>query len=590
MPALPTDRPLILLTIVLPVILLLVFWSPLLLDLPLVDPSDGIHASCSLRMVESGDWVVPYFGLEPFLDRSVLFTWVQAASLAIFGASEDAARIPYSLFATLTVLVLVLVGKRMFDSRVGILAGIIYATMFYPMGLTLASPNDVTLIVWIVLAYWLFWEMDHAETIRGRLLLGGITGLVLGLSILNKGFVGIGLVGVGYLPYLVLRRRWWYPSILSGGALSLVVALLVALPWYFMVESRIPGFLYYFFYERHVLGMVSDTQRHGDSPWWYYFPILLGGASPWLFYLLTMRRSLVRMLRGEISPASPESAAPSPEETVSDDSAALRQRTALWLCICWIAADTVLLTLAGSKLVNYIWPVFPPLAMLLGVLWQRILARSARQWELRESSLLFMGLCFLGIFTLPLLTMYAQFEINLLLGAFDWFLLGLVSLAALIPCFFWQKKQWTVAFILGALLIATQFCTVLMRFGPLVASRFTPREMVMKLNELESLPPQVVFVRDRLGSIYFYLTPEKRAELEKDTIFTIGTEESRRLRRVDPESLIVVPEKELQEVEEAWDLDGISYREWGRYRVYLAEEIVEKNDRFADFPPLEAEK
>ena len=51
------------------------------------------------------------------------------------------------------------------------------------------------------------------------------------------------------------------------------------------VERREPDFLRYYFYERHLLGFTTDTQRHGDAPWWLYIPALLGGGLPWIGYL-----------------------------------------------------------------------------------------------------------------------------------------------------------------------------------------------------------------------------------------------------------------------------------------------------------------
>ena len=72
---------------------------------------------------------------------------------------------------------------------------------------------------------------------------------------------------------------------LFQGAAVLLIAALVAAPWYLAVESRNPGFLQYYFFERHVLGFATGNQPHSDQPWWYYLPILLGGGLPWIAYV-----------------------------------------------------------------------------------------------------------------------------------------------------------------------------------------------------------------------------------------------------------------------------------------------------------------
>ena len=78
----------------------------------------------------------------------------------------------------------------------------------------------------------------------------------------------------------------------------LVVAVLVASPWYVAVAVRNPDYLRYFFLERHVLAFATDTQPHGDQPWWYYLPVLLGGGLPWIGYLpIVVREGLARAER-----------------------------------------------------------------------------------------------------------------------------------------------------------------------------------------------------------------------------------------------------------------------------------------------------
>ena len=39
------------------------------------------------------------------------------------------------------------------------------------------------------------------------------------------------------------------------------------------MEWRTPGYMYYYFFERHVLGFVTHTQPHGNAPW-YLVPAL----------------------------------------------------------------------------------------------------------------------------------------------------------------------------------------------------------------------------------------------------------------------------------------------------------------------------
>lgn len=80
-------------------ILLAAYLLPLVVPVPLMEDDEGLHAAIAIEMVERGDWTVPRLLGEPFLDKPILYFWMQAASLAAFGASEFAVRLPGTLMA-----------------------------------------------------------------------------------------------------------------------------------------------------------------------------------------------------------------------------------------------------------------------------------------------------------------------------------------------------------------------------------------------------------------------------------------------------------------------------------------------------------
>ena len=40
------------------------------------------------------------------------------------------------------------------------------------------------------------------------------------------------------------------------------------------MERAHPGYLHYYFVERHLQGYLTATQRHAGRPFWYYLPIV----------------------------------------------------------------------------------------------------------------------------------------------------------------------------------------------------------------------------------------------------------------------------------------------------------------------------
>ncbi len=312
------------------VVVLLLYLAPLFLNAPLTDPDEGLHAAISQEMVERGDLIVPRFLRRPFLDKPILFFWAQAASMRVFGLNTAAARLPGLIFALLGIattgwLAAVLfsdapradAGRAWSGPQVACMAAGCYATMALPFLLAQAPVHDIALVPFTNLALGFLW--------RSRWTLAGV---VLGLSILTKGFEGVAIVGAGYALYLLIARALtWH--LIWRGALVVAIAVFVALPWYLAMNARQPGYLHYYFVDRHLLGFATATQEHHGQPWWYYLPLVIGGGLPWIVFV---RR---------VSFDAPHRVA--------------------W---SWLGSAIVLLTLSQSKAVTYILPAMPAIAIL----------------------------------------------------------------------------------------------------------------------------------------------------------------------------------------------------------------------------------
>src|SRR2546423_11209191 len=68
--------------------------APLIVSAPLLDPDEGLHAAIAQEMVRQHDYVTPTFLGEPFLDKPILFFWMEAFSLRAFGMNEAAVWLP----------------------------------------------------------------------------------------------------------------------------------------------------------------------------------------------------------------------------------------------------------------------------------------------------------------------------------------------------------------------------------------------------------------------------------------------------------------------------------------------------------------
>ena len=242
---------------------------------------------------------------------------------------------------------------RILGRNIGLIAGMFYASMILPLALIQVPSHDVALVPWVNLAILCFWESECGHSSRRVWGWTGAAGMMLGLAILTKGLAGVALAGIAYGGYLIVSRRLRVNHCFRA-ALALTVAAVVGSSWYIAVEHSNPGYLRYYFFERHVLGFLTNSQPHGLAPWWYYFPILIVGGIPWIGYLPVLIQDAVSRWRNR-TPAVTDTFGNRP----------------LLLLACWFVGCTLFLTVSRSKLVTYIWPVFPAMAILTAIVWAR---------------------------------------------------------------------------------------------------------------------------------------------------------------------------------------------------------------------------
>lgn len=537
------------------VIALVMFVVPLGIDFPLLDPDEGLHAGIAQEMVERGDWIIPRFLGEPFLDKPILYFWAEAASLRLFGFGEAAVRLPGLMFGLLGALSTGLLAWRMFGASTGWIAGILYATTILPTALAQAASHDVALIPWINLALLLLWESQRGSGRKVAVCIIG-AGFFVGLSILTKGLIGVAVVGIAYGGYRLISWRI-NPMLVLHGAVVLAVAALVAAPWYVALEIQNPGYISYYFVDRHLLGAATSSQPHGDQPWWYYFPLLLGGGLPWIGYLpvvLQEGRGTRDEGRGAKRTECKEKLSPSP----------LAPRPSLFLW-CWLIGWMVFLTVARSKLATYLWPAFPPVAILAAVAWSRLIDGTLSDAARRSFARTFVWSSWSGPLVLPVAVFVVQILLDVRFTWPVWVATAVAAAVAPLPLIPWRAGRWRASLAAAALSLAAQFTVVMTLVLPQAVEGFSARDLAEHFNRAEKLPTRLFVVEERIGSVVFYLDPTLRAGLTTDKLSRLSLD---RPPQLAPGDAVAVSRKKLERSVEVLDLGDSPYESAGRHRLY----------------------
>ena len=490
--------------------------APLVASAPLFDPDEGLHAAIAQEMVQRGDYVTPTFLGRPFLDKPILFFWAEAAALRAFGHNETAVRMPPLLFGLFGMIAVAVLGRSLFDEATGLVAGIVYATMLLPIGVSQVAVHDIGLVPFMCIAAYCLHKVSAGPPVvsafRRNLQLAVGAGVCLGLSILTKGLVGVVFAGI-FAACLGVHRPAAIVRLASALTIAVVVAALVAAPWYVAMEAAHPGYLHYYFVERHLQGYLTATQRHAGRPWWYYIPIVLGGALPWTGYLAGAAVGAVASARAA-------------RERIS-------VRVVMW---GWFAIGLVFLSLGESKLVTYALPLFPILALIVA---EQLSAGGFRVDVTDRLRLAAFGLHIVALAALPPLGLLAlQWKFNAL-HPYLWLAIALFSLLTIDAGRRALRSTSEYGFIAWIARASVYTLIGMMAVLPRAASWMTSRDLAEALNSGGALPSRVSVLDERIGSLVFYLDPALRAEATEDRLDEASFAEAFGRVRVDPDDAVL---------------------------------------------------
>jgi len=201
---------------------------------------EQIYAGAAYSVLD-GHVLVPHFQLAdhgfevgPFLEKPPLAVWLQAISMAIFGETPVAARLPSALAAGGVVALTVLLGKRWFGLLAGAFAGgvLLVTNAMRSTHAMQHAVTDMQLLFWGLLAVYAADRVRDADSLRRWAL---VSGGALGAAIMTKGVAGVPFVLL-VLP-LAVRKPMRY---LRAGLWAVIALLAIALPWHVLAYVAYP--------------------------------------------------------------------------------------------------------------------------------------------------------------------------------------------------------------------------------------------------------------------------------------------------------------------------------------------------------------
>ncbi len=321
-----------------PVFFLLLYILPLGFR-PIFIPDESRYAEIPREMIASGDWVVPRLDGIRYFEKPVLGYWLNAISIKMFGENAFAVRFPSAMATGLSAFIIFLLVRRFYNRNfLGAITAVIFLTCFEVYGIGTFNVLDSILTMFLTAAMATFFFAYTSGTSfkkkQGLLLLFGI---FCGLAFLTKGFLAFAIPVVAIVPFMIWERR--FKELLSMPWIPIAGAVLVALPWGIMIHLREPDFWHYFIWNEHIRRFLSANAQHSQS-FMYFFLILPAAALPWAFLFPAAISGLKK--KGFKNPM-------------------------IRYAVCWFLFPFLFFSICKGKLLTYILPCFPPLAILISM-------------------------------------------------------------------------------------------------------------------------------------------------------------------------------------------------------------------------------
>ena len=293
------------------------------------EPDEARYSEIAREMLASHNFIVPHLNYVPYIEKPPLLYWLTTLAMSLFGVNELSARLVNALSALFGVAATCFFTAKTFDHRRAMLAGAVLTTsaIYAVMAQVLTTDMLLTATMTTAMyAFFLHWRYG------GRWC--WLFYAAMGLAVLTKGPVGVAIPAFVAMVFLCregdLRGAIWKFRVIPG----VILVAVIAAPWFVAITIREPGFFDFYFIGEHLKRFFDANYSH-DQPPYYYVPILIGGLMPW-----TLALPFIPWRRLPPNPARR-------------------------FCVIASATILILFSLSSAKLVPYILPAVPPLAIVI---------------------------------------------------------------------------------------------------------------------------------------------------------------------------------------------------------------------------------
>ncbi len=302
--------------------------------LPLRDWDEGTIAQVARELsrapADEMRWLFPTLGNEPYHNKPPLMHLMIAWAYSLGGVNEWTTRLPGAILTALSVPFLYSIGREIFHQRIcAIYSALVYLTM-----LPVVRHGRLAMLDGAAVCFFMVMLLCVLRSRRDlRYCLG--VGIGFALICLTKSILGIllGAVAMIYLfwdtPRLLTSKYMWMGMFIGAAP----VAFWYGAQWWKYQHIFVnKGMM-----NQSLSRIWSAVEGHSGPPWYYLLEILKY-TWPWLIFLPASLRC------------------------------AWENRNLSWakLVLVWFAVYLIAISVMGTKLPWYVFPIYPSIALAIG--------------------------------------------------------------------------------------------------------------------------------------------------------------------------------------------------------------------------------
>jgi 4-amino-4-deoxy-L-arabinose transferase-like glycosyltransferase len=286
------------------------------------------------------NWV----GSHIWLAKPAVPLWIMSGSIAMFGNTLLAVRLPSFILSLLAIWLTYLLGKRLFTPKVGLIAAFFFAInglLIELAGGRVSSDHVEMCFIFMELLgiYALTLRTNYAGNKRTMALFG--VGVIMGMAFLSKWYPAFLIIPIWMTLFLMEENKTWRRALADLVGL-LLGTIIIALPWVLYMFAHYPvemkGILF------GAANAYAESVPSHAAPFYYYaLKVLIVFGE--LIYL-PIAYIIWRLYQNKNQPN-------------------------LWLLLVWILLPFLIFSMADTKRFTYILITAPAIfiCLALGLVW-----------------------------------------------------------------------------------------------------------------------------------------------------------------------------------------------------------------------------